>query len=73
MQLVLNWPAPAAGAWTLVPGTLRRLATLKIGDVLLVEPGERVVTDGTLRTGRVGNIAKELRQVYTAATVEAAE
>ncbi|MCX5418067.1 cation-translocating P-type ATPase [Streptomyces sp. NBC_00059] len=127
-QLVLNATALAAGAWTFVPGTLRRLAkgkigvgtlmtiaavgavilgqveeaamlaflysisegleeyslartrrglralldlvpseatvlrdaaqvtvdpaTLKIGDVLLVRPGERVATDGTIRSGR---------------------
>ncbi|MEU2146037.1 MULTISPECIES: heavy metal translocating P-type ATPase [Streptomyces albovinaceus subgroup] len=128
VQLVLNAIALAAGAWTFVPGTLRRLAkgkigvgtlmtiaavgavilgqveeaamlaflysisegleeyslartrrglralldlvpseatvlrdgtqvtvdpaTLKIGDVLLVKPGERVATDGTIRSGR---------------------
>ncbi|MCZ4507404.1 cation-translocating P-type ATPase [Streptomyces sp. ActVer] len=128
VELVLNALALAAGAWTFVPGTLRRLAkgkigvgtlmtiaavgavvlgqveeaamlgflysisegleeyslartrrglralldlvpseatvlregaqvtvdpaTLKIGDVLLVKPGERVATDGTIRSGR---------------------
>ncbi|EGX61020.1 MULTISPECIES: cation-translocating P-type ATPase [Streptomyces] len=128
VELVLNAIALAAGAWTFVPGTLRRLAkgkigvgtlmtiaavgavvlgqveeaamlaflysisegleeyslartrrglralldlvpseatvlregaqvtvdpaTLKIGDVLLVKPGERVATDGTIRSGR---------------------
>ncbi|MDT9692968.1 cation-translocating P-type ATPase [Streptomyces sp. P9(2023)] len=128
VQLVLNATALAAGAWTFVPGTLRRLAkgkigvgtlmtiaavgavvlgqveeaamlaflysisegleeyslartrrglralldlvpseatvlrdgaqvtvdpaTLKLGDVLLVKPGERLATDGTIRSGR---------------------
>ncbi|ALO08219.1 cation-translocating P-type ATPase [Streptomyces goshikiensis] len=128
VQLVLNAIALAAGAWTFVPGTLRRLAkgkigvgtlmtiaavgavilgqveeaamlaflysisegleeyslartrrglralldlvpseatvlrdgaqvtvdpaTLKMGDLLLVKPGERVATDGTIRSGR---------------------
>ncbi|WP_407836147.1 heavy metal translocating P-type ATPase [Streptomyces sp. DSM 116496] len=128
VQLVLNAVALAAGAWTFVPGTLRRLAkgkigvgtlmtiaavgavvlgqveeaamlaflysisegleeyslartrrglralldlvpseatvlrvgtqvtvdpaTLQIGDLLLVKPGERLATDGTIRSGR---------------------